>query len=145
MAFDLFGDKKPKRQRITEGDKSNILKNQNEKCANCGKKFSASSVIHYDHIKALGAGGKDSIGNIQALCPNCHAEKTRQDRTKIAKKNSKKKEKDPFSGLLDVPKPRKGKSKDPFGLDIPDVKVPTFGLDTPKKKSRKKKDPFSIF
>ena len=30
-----------------------------------------------DHIKELWEGGKDEYANLQALCPNCHASKTR--------------------------------------------------------------------
>jgi len=38
-----------------------------------------------DHIKELWEGGKDEYSNLQALCPNCHATKTRAN---ILKKDS---------------------------------------------------------
>lgn len=100
----LFGnlfnqEEKVKRRKLTQGDKDNILKKQGDKCAKCGKKFYARSVIHWDHKKALALGGSDTLRNRQALCPNCHAEKTRQDRTKISK-HKKKKKKDPFDDPL---------------------------------------------
>ena len=32
-----------------------------------------------DHIVPLAMGGPDSFENLQALCPNCHADKTQQE------------------------------------------------------------------
>ena len=43
------------------------------KCAETGKIKAASEV---DHILPLHKGGTDDDGNLQALCHDCHAEKT---------------------------------------------------------------------
>lgn len=120
--FDLFGeDKAPKRKRLTKAEKGKILKRQKDCCNICKAKFGPRSVIQWDHKKALALGGSDTPRNIQALCPNCHAKKTRQDRDKIAKSNKKSKKKD-----------------DPFSFDVPDPFAKP-------KRGRKKKDPFDIF
>jgi len=149
MSYDLFKfkDDEPKRKKWTKAERKKVLKRQNEKCAKCKTKFSVTSVIHFDHKNPLGLGGSDTLRNIQALCPNCHADKTQEDRDKIAKQNRKEKEKDPYSNLLGIPQSRGKKSKDPFAINVPDVKIPTLdlGLTKQKKKKGKKKDPLSLF
>lgn len=50
----------------------NILKNQHFRCKACHKK---SKVWDFDHIN--GDSSNNSLNNCQALCPNCHAEKSR--------------------------------------------------------------------
>src|SRR3989338_2285794 len=83
------------RGTLYSSDKDKILQRQRGKCAgkNCsrnhGKKLPVNIRSHFDHIKPLALLGKDIPSNIQALCANCHQEKTREDRKKIAetKKN----------------------------------------------------------
>lgn len=154
MSFDLFKfkDDEPKRKKLTQDERRQVLERQKEKCAICKTKFSVTSVIHLDHKKPLGLGGSDTLRNIQALCPNCHAKKTQTDRDKIAKQNRKEKEKGPYGDLLGIPKSRGKQIKNPFDIDLgltPEkrgkIKDP-FDIDlgiSPKKK--KKKDPFSIY
>ena len=45
------------------------------KCNMCGVLLPPTFEV--DHIVELHEGGEDAYGNLQALCPNCHAEKTR--------------------------------------------------------------------
>ena len=45
-------------------------------CENLGRVTVASEV---DHIQALTNGGVDSVLNMQGLCAQCHADKTRAD------------------------------------------------------------------
>jgi HNH endonuclease len=52
--------------------KRQILKNQNYKCAICKR---SNEVWDYDHKNEDRSNNK--ISNCQALCPNCHAKKTR--------------------------------------------------------------------
>jgi hypothetical protein len=52
--------------------KRQILKNQNYKCAICKR---SNEVWDYDHKN--GDRSNNKISNCQALCPNCHAKKTR--------------------------------------------------------------------
>ena len=90
---------KPKRKRLTKADKEKILKRQNYKCAgkNCSINFRETEVpISWDHKKPLALGGTNSLKNYQALCPNCHAIKTRKDRSKIAKAKEKEKKRTLF-------------------------------------------------
>lgn len=68
-----------------------VLKKQKYKCSgkNCakmhnGKRMPVGSNRDIDHKRALKLGGKHILSNLQALCPNCHSEKTKEDRRKIA-------------------------------------------------------------
>lgn len=98
-----WGKKSAKRMKLTKADEDKILKRQKYKCAGkrCNKDLSKIPV-HFDHKKPLALGGSDTLRNIQALCPTCHAIKTRKDRDKIAKKKRKKKERPPFD--IKIPK-----------------------------------------
>lgn len=93
-----FEPQKPEateRGTLYSKDKDDILERQSGKCAgkNCakhhGKKLPVNIRSHFDHIKPLALRGKDSPSNIQALCANCHQEKTREDRKRIAEAKKK--------------------------------------------------------
>ena len=62
-----------KRRYFTETVKKQTLRDQNYKCAIC--KRTTGGVWDYDHID--GNRSNNDIDNYQALCPNCHAKKTR--------------------------------------------------------------------
>ena len=76
---------KPKRRGLAKAEKTKIMKRQKHKCARCGMDISKLTVVHYDHKRPLALGGSDTLRNLQALCPNCHAEKTQEDRLKISR------------------------------------------------------------
>jgi hypothetical protein len=61
-----------KRRYFSADIKRQILKEQNNKCAICKKN---KGIWDYDHID--GNRSNNSISNCQALCPDCHAKKTR--------------------------------------------------------------------
>lgn len=61
-----------KRQYFQADVKREVLKGQNYKCAICK---TSAGVWDYDHIN--GNRSNNKISNCQALCPNCHAKKTR--------------------------------------------------------------------
>lgn len=61
------------RKSFLKSTKNLVLKNQKYRCKACGKK---SKVWDFDHIN--GDNSNNSISNCQALCPTCHAEKTRK-------------------------------------------------------------------
>jgi len=62
-----------KRKQFAKLTKEKVLKNQKNRCKLCGKK---SDVWDFDHID--GNKANNDISNCQALCPNCHAKKTRK-------------------------------------------------------------------
>ena len=53
--------------------KEQVLKRQGHRCNNCNRLL---NVVDYDHID--GNRSNNDISNCQALCPNCHAEKSRR-------------------------------------------------------------------
>jgi|GEM_PF-2701833 len=72
---------KPKtRKSFSKSIKNQVLKNQDRNCMDCGEKLDE---IDYDHID--GNSSNNSLENCQALCPNCHAKKTRKTRQKKLK------------------------------------------------------------
>lgn len=91
------------KRTISSEWKTKIIKRQRGYCAgkNCaklhnGKKLKIDLYANFDHTKPLAMDGKNILSNIKALCPGCHAEKTRSDREKIRmwkEKNKKKKTK----------------------------------------------------
>ena len=74
-----------KRRGLAKAEKTKILKRQKYKCANCKRDISKLAVVHYDHKTPIALGGSNTLRNFQALCPNCHAEKTQQDRLRISR------------------------------------------------------------
>lgn len=75
---------KPKARRdFSKSVKTKVKKMQKYRCKACGKK---SDVLEIDHID--GDSSNNSFGNGQALCPNCHSNKTRnikQRKLKLSK------------------------------------------------------------
>jgi len=65
--------KSGKRKQFLKLTKEEVLKMQKNRCRLCGKK---SDIWDFDHID--GDKANNDISNCQALCPNCHAKKTRK-------------------------------------------------------------------
>jgi len=63
------------RHRFAETVKERVLKRQNHRCAHCKRLL---NVVDWDHKN--GKRYDNSESNCQALCPNCHAVKTRSRR-----------------------------------------------------------------
>jgi len=61
-----------KRRSFSNIIKREVLAKQNYRCMFCGEKLDAKD---FDHID--GDSSNNSLNNCQALCPNCHATKTR--------------------------------------------------------------------
>lgn len=59
---------------VSETKKKYVASNQGWKCNDCGEKL--SHTFQVDHKIDLQFGGDNSVGNLAALCNNCHAEKT---------------------------------------------------------------------
>lgn len=66
-----------KRRSFSQTIQEITLIKQADKCNECKKKL---DVINFDHID--GNRSNNSIANCQALCPNCHAKKTRKKNIK---------------------------------------------------------------
>ncbi len=74
IAFKLHNRGKPKeRKDFPQYVKENVIRKQYNKCAHC-KKF--LNVRDFDHKNGNRSDNRES--NCQALCPNCHAIKTRR-------------------------------------------------------------------
>jgi len=67
------GTKTGKRRQFSKLTKQEVLINQNFRCANCKNTL---EIADFDHID--GNNSNNDISNCQALCPNCHARKTRR-------------------------------------------------------------------
>ena len=98
--------KKYKRTRISKSIKDDVLTKQKYKCAGCGNLLPARK--HFHHKKPVSQGGKNTVSNIIALCPNCHSEIHHKESVRKANKKAKsstgkKKEKDIWNlGLDDI-------------------------------------------
>jgi len=72
---------KPKaRRNFSKSTKEMVLSEQKNKCQDCGKK---AKNWDFDHID--GDNSNNSLDNCQALCPNCHAKKTRNTKKRNLK------------------------------------------------------------
>jgi hypothetical protein len=72
---------KNQRNSFTQSTKKRILAKQKHKCAHCNRIL---VVVDFDHKNGNRADSREV--NCQALCPNCHAIKTRQKRSKAETK-----------------------------------------------------------
>jgi hypothetical protein len=78
IALKLRKRRKPKERRgFSQYVKENILRKQDHKCAHCKKLL---NVVDWDHKNGDRSDNRES--NCQALCPNCHAIKTRRAQNK---------------------------------------------------------------
>jgi len=72
---------KPKTRRSFPNPTKKItLSEQKNKCNHCDRK---SKIWDFDHID--GDSSNNSLSNCQALCPNCHAKKTRKIKNRNVK------------------------------------------------------------
>jgi len=67
------GGKSTKRS-VSETKKKYVASNQDWKCGDCGKQLSAWFEV--DHKIRLEHGGGNDVGNLVALCRECHGKKT---------------------------------------------------------------------
>tara|TARA_B110000967_G_C18723796_1_gene479016 strand:- start:105 stop:614 length:510 start_codon:yes stop_codon:yes gene_type:complete len=69
--------KKNKKRKVSATAKKYVAANQKWLCNMCNNLLDASYEV--DHIKPLYKGGDNEVGNLQALCRNCHGNKTIYD------------------------------------------------------------------
>ena len=65
------------KRRVSAGLKKRVAYRQHYICASCKKLLPPTYEV--DHIKPLFLGGNNYESNLQALCPNCHREKTQTE------------------------------------------------------------------
>jgi 5-methylcytosine-specific restriction protein A len=96
--------------------KDRIVKRQLGRCAGCNEQFGAARQPEFDHCHAIINGGENRETNIQALCPFCHAPKTKVD---VAIKSKDARVRGKHLGLeakrSSFPTARKGKWKSKIG------------------------------
>ncbi len=132
--FDGFTEKlRPKRKNVGKSNREKIARGQRELCNHCSKPIGRGG-IHYDVDHRDGDPSNNSIGNLQALCLDCHRNKTkRQTKIRVRKQREKN---DPFvltDSIFGDSKPKRKTKKDSGGF---------FGFmepEKPKKKTRKRK------
>ena len=67
--------KSGKRKQFSKKTKLLVLKAQNYRCKSCKRKLDEADFHHTDGNRA-----NNALNNCQALCPICHAKKTRKRR-----------------------------------------------------------------
>jgi hypothetical protein len=72
-----------RKRAITNRERLKVAAAQDWLCARCQKTFGPELTFEVDHKISWAEGGTNHHINLQALCPNCHAEKTHQDRDKV--------------------------------------------------------------
>lgn len=101
------------RRTFSARQKSEILYQQNNKCASCHKQLDPRA-IDYDHIKSWADNGKTIKANGAALCPTCHRLKTHQ--TGLKETDKKRKPKEPSFGIGSFGSSKSSGLKNPFKL-----------------------------
>lgn len=74
-----------KRKSFSASQKNDILQSQNDKCVDCKSRFSSRLRPHFDHIN--GDREDNRTENGQALCANCHDQKSLGESGERVKKN----------------------------------------------------------
>jgi hypothetical protein len=73
----------PPRKKIPRKTRAALLELQWGMCEVCGQPLDPA-IMQVDHQIPLAFGGGDDVGNLHALCPNCHARKTVGEAEKLA-------------------------------------------------------------
>jgi hypothetical protein len=68
------------RYSFTELERFSILSSQNYKCNICDIDLETGRDFDIDHVTPLANGGKNSANNLQAICKDCHKEKTKNEK-----------------------------------------------------------------
>ena len=105
-------DGRDKRRCFTQSQKNEILYQQNNKCAMCGRRLDPRTT-EFDHEKAWADRGRTITQNGRALHAECHKVKHHNKKVEAANKKSKSKKK---------------ASPNPLGMGVPDLKIPEFKM-----------------
>lgn len=69
-----------KRYSFTQMERNAIASTQNYKCNVCEIELEEQREYDIDHIIPIANGGKNTVDNLQAICKNCHKEKTKNEK-----------------------------------------------------------------
>ena len=58
--------------RLSEDDRTKLERQQNDRCANCGRFLERNTKPHVDHRIPIALGGRDILDNLQLLCGQCN-------------------------------------------------------------------------
>lgn len=72
-----YAQRRKKRKPVTYEMKWELAAKQKWKCKTCKKLLPLAAQA--DHVIPLALGGADNMNNLQMLCANCHAEKSRRE------------------------------------------------------------------
>jgi hypothetical protein len=123
--------KKNKRKSLTPKQKEEVLKKQNGKCTQCNKEL-YPAITHYDHIVPISEeDSTNDLHNIQALCGDCHTNKTKLENKQRGIRNKLKKNKNQ-NNEFDVLRGGGGSFESDFDV--------IGGNKSKKRKSKKKHD-----
>jgi 5-methylcytosine-specific restriction endonuclease McrA len=61
-----------RRLKLTESDRIELERRQNDRCALCGRFLEQAASPHVDHKVPLAKGGEDALFNLQLLCSKCN-------------------------------------------------------------------------
>ena len=64
-------------RKTSECTKKQVAAGQRWTCGHCSRILSSSFEV--DHTIPLWKGGADAVGNLQALCSNCHSQKSQKE------------------------------------------------------------------
>ena len=70
----ILSGMKPVKRSVSETKKKYVASSQSWKCATCAKQL--KHTFQVDHKLDLQFGGTNHVDNLEALCNDCHAEKT---------------------------------------------------------------------
>ena len=65
-----------------------ILRRDNGICQECMRRGRVKAASEVDHIKRIADGGGDDDDNLQALCHDCHADKTAAEGGKLRRRRT---------------------------------------------------------
>ena len=75
--------KSGRKRAVSSKERMKIAAAQGWKCKSCPKSFDQDLTFEIDHVIEWSKGGSTRGINLQALCPNCHAKKSEQEKHRI--------------------------------------------------------------
>jgi RNA-directed DNA polymerase len=80
----IYWTKRLRQHPLMGSEKAKLLALQKGQCPRCGLYFKDGDILETDHIIPIALGGKNDLSNKWVYHRHCHAEKTAEDRKRIA-------------------------------------------------------------